>query len=270
MLYIVAALSAEARPIVEKYRLKRVHSLPFTLFENEDTKLIITGMGIFNAMMATSALLGHCPPKEDDLLVNIGLCAAPKSFEIGDALLIHKIEYKEHSYFPDILFEHQLNESGILSVDQPVESDLQTPVDMESYGVYKAASRFFRTHQVLFFKVVSDHFEPQCVTKELAQELISKNMPKLEQVISSARYVSKKDEIFTTDEKRLIKEISEQLTKAQSDRFVDACHYYKFHRRQPLYPKGTLHESGIKLPDEKLSKLKRSEYLERVITTLTL
>ena len=270
MLYIVAALSAEARPIVEEYRLKRVHSLPFTLFENEEIKLIISGMGILNAMMATSALLGHCPPNENDLLVNIGICAAPKNFEIGEALLIHKINYKEHSYFPDILFEHQLKESDILSVDEPVENDLQTPVDMESYGVYKAASRFFRTHQILFFKIVSDHFEPQCVTKELAQELISKNMPDLEQVLSSARYVIKKGEIFTADEKELIQEISEQLTKAQSDRFVDACYYYKFHRGQPLYPKGTLHESGIKLPDEKLSKLQRSEYLEQLIKTLTL
>lgn len=270
MLYIVAALSAEARPFVERFGLKRVHSLPFTLFENEEIKLIISGMGILNAMMATSALLGHCPPKNDDLLINIGICAAPKNFKVGDALLIHKIDYKGHSYFPDILFEHELNESDILSVDEPVENDLQTPVDMESYGVYKAASRFFHTHQILFFKVVSDHFEPQAVTKELAQELISKNIPDLEEVISSARYVIKKDEIFTADEKKLMKEISVQLTKAQSDRFIDACYYYKFHRRQPLYPKGTLHESGIKLPDEKLSKLKRSEYLEQLIKTLTL
>ena len=264
MLYIVAALSAEARPFVERYRLKRVHSLPFTLFENEEIKLIISGMGIDNAMIATSALLGHCPPDENDLLVNIGICAAPKNFKVGDALLIHKIEYKEHAYFPDILFEHQLNESDILSVDEPAENDLQTPVDMESYGVFKAASRFLKTHQMLFFKVVSDHFEPQNVTKELAGELISKNLLNLEQVISSAKYVIKKDEIFTADEKRLIQEISEQLTKAQSDRFVDACCYYRLHHKKAL------HVSGITPPVEKLAKHKRNEYLEELIKTLTL
>lgn len=264
MLYIVIALSAEARPIVQMFKLKRVYTLPYTLFENDDVTLIISGMGIENAMMATSALLGYKPPTENDLLINIGICAAPQSFEIGEALLVHKITHQNHAYFPDILFEHPLKECDLTSVDAPVEGGVQTAVDMESYGVYKASSRFFKTHQMLFFKVVSDHFEPQNVTKESASELIAHNLPQLKYILRSAKFVAKKEELFNDDEKKLIEEISQYLTKSQSDAFYDACCYYRLHHKQPLYA------SGIKLPDEKLLKQQRSEYLERLIKTLTL
>ncbi|MBU0633322.1 hypothetical protein KKA17_11870 [bacterium] len=270
MLYIVIALSAEARAIVQMLKLKRVYTLPYTMFENEDVKLIISGMGNDNAMMATSTLLGHLPPCESDLLINIGICAAPKKYAIGESLLIHKITREEHSCFPDILFEHSLKESGLLTVDKPTDEEQQMPVDMESYGIYKAASRFLQTHQMLFYKVVSDHFEPHTVTKELAEELILANVKKIEDIISRAQYVMKKEKLFTTDEEELIQKISDLLSKSQSDAFVDACHYYKFHQKKPLHPKGTLHVSGIKAIDEKISKQERNKYFEQLIKTLTL
>ena len=264
MLYLVVSHSAEARPIIDSYRLKRVYTLPYTMFENDDVRLVISGMGIENAMMATSALLGHLPPKKSDILVNVGVCAAPQSLAVGEAFLAHKISYKGHSCFPDILFEHPLDESDIISVDAPAHDPLTAPTDMECYGVYKAASRFLSSHQMLFFKIVSDHFEPQNVTKELAAELVSGNIEKLRNVIDSAKFVAQKEDIFAEDENTLIKEIALHLTKAQSDAFYDACCYYRLHHKRPL------HVSGVQAPDERLSKQQRSEYFERLIKTLTL
>ncbi len=262
MLYIIVALSAEARGLIDHFKLVRTYTLPYTMFESEQIKLIVTGIGFDNAMMATSALLGHCSPSKTDMLLNLGICAAPKNFEIGEAFLAHKICYKDGFYFPDILFEHSLKESDILSVDEPASEILNLPVDMESYGVYKAASRFFSTHQMLFFKVVSDHFEPERVTKELAIELIFKNLNNLNAVLSSAEYVIKKDPLFTQEEKERINSISNYLTKAQSDAFYDACCYYKLHHKKPLH---------LSVPEkEKLSKKERSDYLESLIKTLTL
>ena len=261
MLYITVALSAEARPLIEHFQLTRTYTLPYTIFENEEVKLIVTGIGIENAMMATSALLGQFPPSKTDILINIGICAAPQSFEIGEAFLVHKISYKDNFSFPDILFEHVLKESDILCVDEPVDEILNNPVDMESYGVYKAASRFFSTHQILFLKVVSDHFEPQSVTKELAIELISKNLKNLDTILHAAAYIANKTPLFTQDEKKHINLISDYLTKAQSDAFYDACCYYKLHHKKPLH---------VETPDsKKLSKKERSEYLESLIKTLT-
>ncbi|MDD2357050.1 MAG: hypothetical protein PHX13_03960 [Thiovulaceae bacterium] len=262
MLYITVALSAEARGLIDYFKLTRTYTLPYTMFENEQIKLIVTGVGIDNAMMATSALLGLSPPSKTDLLVNLGICAAPKNFEIGEAFLAHKICYKNEFYFPDILFEHSLQESDILSVDEPARKMLKLPADMESYGVYKAASRFFSTHQILFFKIVSDHFEPLHVNKGLAIELIFKNLKNLDAVLHSAKYVINKEPLFSQEEKKLITTISSYLTKAQSDSFYDACCYYKLHQKKIL---------PVKIPSgEKLSKKERSEYLESLIKTLTL
>ena len=128
MLYITVALSAEARPLIDHFQLTRTYTLPYTTFENEEVKLIVTGIGIENAMMATSALLGQFPPSKTDILVNIGICAAPQSFEIGEVFLVHKISYKNNFLFPDILFEHVLKESDILCVNEPANEILKSPV----------------------------------------------------------------------------------------------------------------------------------------------
>ena len=264
MLYILTALSAEAKPIVEKLRLKRVYDLPYTLFENEHTKLIVSGIGSENAMMTTSALFGYAKPHPDDLFINVGICAAPANYALGEALLIHKITYKERFFFSDILFEHSLQESDLTCKDIAVDTLQNTPVDMESYGVFTAASRFLDTHQILFFKVVSDHFEPSSVTKELAHELISKNLVKFQEIISASKSIRVQKELFDIEEKKLIEAISLSLTLSQSNAFYDACCYYKLHHKKPL------HVSSITPPQTKLSKLQRSGYLEQLIKTLTL
>ena len=268
MLYITTALSAEARPLIEHYKLTRIYSLPYTMFENEEIKLVITGMGMENAMMATSAFLGYFHPKKDDIFLNIGICAAPKEFSISEAVLAHqltcKTPQKEHSYYPDILFEHNLRESELLCVETPVQKPLYAPTDMESYGIYKAACRFFDTHEMLFFKVVSDHFEPLHVNKELATELIQNHLPSLESIIHSAKYVSKAKPLFEKEEDHLIEAISTSLTKSQSDAFYDACCYFKLHYQTDLQ------KSGITIPQTKLTKQGRSEYYEQLIKTLTL
>ena len=274
MLYITVALSAEARGLIDAFKLTRTYTLPYTMFENEQVKLVVTGVGEENAMLATSAFLGHFVPKKNDVFINVGICAAPKEFAIGEALLAHKLicsvsqRLKTLSYFPDILFEHPLAECELLCVDTPASSPLKMPADMESYGVYKAASRFLDTHQILIFKVVSDHFEPLHISKELATQLIVKNLQNLQNIIHSAEFVINKKPLFTSEEERLIHTVSELLTKSQSDAFYDACCYYKLHHQKALHAKCPL---GIELPSsEKLSKKERSEYLEQLIKTLTL
>ncbi len=268
MLYITVALSAEARPLIDTFKLTRTYALPYTLFENSDIKLLVTGVGLQNAIMATSAFLGHFSPNEDDLLLNIGICAAPQSFEIGEAFLVHKLtckvpyESKNQVYYPDILFEHPLKESDLLSVDESMDIAQELPVDMEAYGVYKAASRFLNTHQLLFFKVVSDHFEPLHVSKESATSLIQNSMNALQNILHSAKYVTKKDSLFSQEEQESIDAIANYFTKSQASAFYDACCYYKLHHKKPL---------DLKTPSqEKLSKKERSIQFESLVKTLTL
>ncbi len=186
MRYIICAFNGEARPFIDHFKLKRIHDLPYPLYQNENTLLIITQMGYENALMATNTLMGYRPPKGEDILINIGVCAAPKSYVIGELLIIHKINYKTDSYYPDILFQHNFKESDLLSVDTIQSSMHNLPVDMEAHAIFSSAPHFMQTHQMLFIKIVSDHFEPKNVKyKELTQS-IRKRVPDIETLIAKA------------------------------------------------------------------------------------
>ena len=157
MIYLITALDAEARAIIEHYRLKRVFPLPYTLYEGENTLLLVTGRGKTNALMAVSALLGWRRPSSEDTLINVGICGAPNSFSIGEPLLVHQITDGERRYYPDILYSHSLRETSLICVDTPQAFPCEAPVDMESAGIFCAASKFFKLHQMAFLKIVSDH-----------------------------------------------------------------------------------------------------------------
>lgn len=164
MLYIVTALKSEAQAFVEKYRLTKKSSHSYTIFENDDIRVIVSGVGTESAKKASEYLLKKFALCDDDVLINMGICAADKKYEIGTLLNIGSILYGEASYV--------LNESSLLAiscVDEEISDDLYDIADMESFGFYEATEGFKNRY---IFKVVSDNFEPRKVTKEGTKKLI--------------------------------------------------------------------------------------------------
>ncbi len=261
MLYFIIAHSAEAQPVIQHFKMQRVYKFSYTMFEADNVRLIICNAGIDNAMMATSVLLAHYIPTNNDLLINIGICGAPG--EIGTMLLVHKITHNHHSYFPDILFKHDLQEISLKTVDMPSANISDNAVDMEAYGIYKAASRFFKAHQMIFLKIISDNFQPESITKETAKKLISSKTAIMQNTINQALNVFKKDDILSSQEIELIKIIAKKLTKTQNDALLDACRYYKLHYKKPLP------QIDIQPFMTKTTKQQRSTYLNELIQILT-
>ncbi len=260
MKYIITALDAEARVLIESYSLKRCFDLPYTLYTNEETFLLVCGMGKINALMATSALLGYRIPKEGDLLINIGICGAPEHCEIGETLLVHQIIDNERHYYPDILYSHPLRETSLLCVDAPQSSPSEFPVDMESSGVFLAASKFFKLHQMAFLKIVSDHFTPEKVTKEGVIDLVRSNLNIIEDLFDSLKTLQPPSSLFNEEEQNRIETFKKYFTKSQGDALEDALCFFRLKN-----PMGT-----ILLPcDVPNSKRERSILLEECITTLT-
>ena len=183
MRYIICAFSGEARPFLDYYNLKRIQDLPFPLYQNDNTILIVTHMGYENALMAVSALLGYRPPSANDILLNIGVCAAPEDFEVGELLVINKIHYKNYDFHPDILFQHSFRECALLSVDTVQDVMHTLPVDMEAHAVFKAAKRFIKSRQMLFVKIVSDHFDPKGTQKNRMTQSIQDHLQHIETLI---------------------------------------------------------------------------------------
>jgi hypothetical protein len=261
MIYIITALHAEARPFLDRYRFKRNDALPFALYESDTILLGVTQSGYDNAMIATAALLGYRPPTENDVLLNIGICGAPQAYEIGTLLLIHKIIHNNHSYYPDMLLSHPFEESDLESVKKAQDEHHALPVDMEAYPIFKVASRFMQLHQLLFIKIVSDHFEPERVTKELVLELIGTKMPQIEGLIHALSHLFDKTPLYELQEQMLIDAYKSQLTQSQQSQLDDALCYFRLKERRPLH---------VSLFDTKHLKHKkeRGEAFEQLISTL--
>ncbi|ADN10060.1 hypothetical protein [Sulfurimonas autotrophica] len=166
MLYIVTALKPEAQAFVDKYRLKKNKLQNYTLFQNKNIKLIISGIGVSNARLATQTLINNFDITDDDIYLNVGICAAPKSHSIGELIEVGEIIYKDTSYLLGA------DKQTLTCKDEEVASEQATIVDMESYGFYDAVFHNPAIKKFHILKVVSDHFEPKKVTKEGTKSLL--------------------------------------------------------------------------------------------------
>ena len=234
MKYLIVALGAEARPFLDSAPFIKRNVLPFALYEADDMLLCISGIGYENAMMATAALLGYRAPSPNDILLNYGICAAPMQYDIGELLLIHELTCNHVHLYPDMLIKHPFHEASLLSVDAPCAIPQDIPVDMEGFAIFKTASRFMQLHQMLFVKIVSDHFDPQRVTKEHTHHVIAPHIEALQMLMSHQSHAIYQPPLFNQTQRARIDALKHHFTKAQQDRLEDALHYYQLRHHEAL------------------------------------
>ena len=166
MIYIVTALKPEAQAFVDFHKLNKSKLGTYTLFSNANVKLIISGLGSINAREATQTLINHFDITDDDVYVNVGICGASKTYAIGELLEIGSIVYEEQVYSFDT------NKKEILCIDKEASTQIHEIVDMESFGFYDAVVHSPAIKNFHILKVVSDHFQPEMVTKEKTKTLL--------------------------------------------------------------------------------------------------
>jgi len=150
LIYILTALKSEAQAVVDRYKLTRDK-------KNDELSLFISGVGAQN--MFTKAKMVRELMSDDDIIVNIGICGASKEYKIGQLV----DGFKEN----------------LTCVDCEVSQDEgYTLVDMESSGFLEATEGLQKRY---IFKVVSDHFEPERVTKEGTKALIFNHIDEIMQ-----------------------------------------------------------------------------------------
>ncbi|WP_321777296.1 hypothetical protein [Sulfurimonas sp.] len=141
MLYIICALKSEAQAFVDKYKLTKSK-------QNSEVTLIVSGIGRESMFNASKKILPQM--SKTDIIVNIGICGANKSYKIGQ------------------LIDGFAN--NLSCVNEAVTNDsIYELVDMESAGFIQATKAIKNRY---IFKIVSDHFEPHKVTKEATKQLI--------------------------------------------------------------------------------------------------
>jgi purine-nucleoside phosphorylase len=167
LLYIVTALKSEAQAFVDKHKLRPTKLSGFNVFTSDSIMLIVSGIGVTSSAHATQALINHYDITDEDIYLNIGICGASEQYDIGQLLEIGTIIYNNKSMPLQSTSPAQLN-----CVEHEISDNTYDIVDMESFGFYDAVihSPAIKNYHVL--KVVSDHFEPQKVTKETTKSLI--------------------------------------------------------------------------------------------------
>lgn len=255
MIYIICALEIEARAIIEHFRLKKSSQFAFVTYKNDEIVVAISGIGRDNAIIATSAICGFYAPKPSDIIINIGICGGGD--EVGRAFLIHKIIDRDRDYYPDILFSHALVESSIECVGSSIESPQNHLVDMESGGVFVAASRFFKLHQIAFIKIISDNFNPQGVTKELVDNLMRQNLVPVLETIESLKNSTIKNQIFSDDEQHSIDRVLGFFSVTEQNRLKNSIYFYRF--------RDSARELYLDI-DEPKNKRERRELYEKLIS----
>ncbi len=155
----VFALFMEAKPFIAELGLKK-YSIPspFSLYQNDNHQLIISGIGKKNAANAVSFLHGRRTSKNSPWL-NIGL-AGHGDAPLGKAFQIARFTDEQDGYtgYPPQVFKTPLPKTSLLTCNQPT-SDYQkeTAYDMEASAFFETANQFSTSELVQSVKIISDN-----------------------------------------------------------------------------------------------------------------
>lgn len=189
---IHTALAAEARPIIDRWRFRRIDaSRRGSVYHSEmiDACLIVSGTGCLKTASAVSAILATDP--EIEMALNIG-CAGilDTAVDLGTTFLIHRLTdvSSGHSYHPDILYRHCWRENVLTTYGRPVrgEDDPEGLVDMEGLGFFVAAQGFLPLHRIAVVKVVSDHLDVSRVEPKQVSMWIENQLDQVESLLETA------------------------------------------------------------------------------------
>ena len=165
MLCLIAALAAEARPLIAHYRLRALDGHPYRVCAGEQTRLIVSGVGKVAAAAATAylrALIGDAPAA----WLNIGIAGHGRQ-AVGTALLAHKVvdAASGKPFYPTFTAPPPCRTTLLHTVDRVQPATGEAAYDMEASGFCAVAQRFATSERVHCLKVVSDN--PQCPPEHL-------------------------------------------------------------------------------------------------------
>ena len=227
MILLTCALPLEAKPIITFFQLKQICSSPFSIWENDYMRLIISGVGKNLSAAASAYLFGISDEKKVKGFLNIGL-AGHNNFPIGSMAIAQKIMDKtsQKTFYPSFVFDITIPSFDLMTVDQ-VEKEYRSSClyDMEAFGFYEAASCFFPIDLIYSIKIISDNAEKTCDSPEELSDLFKPHLPVIQsfihQMIDFSSQFTNDDFVipsfftehwkFTHAEKHLLKELLTKL-----------------------------------------------------------
>ncbi len=157
----VIALSCEAAPVRERYKLQRVQGGPFPVYRSTcgGHWLVESGIGRSNAAAAVMHLHHVSQAPRHAAWLNLGI-AGHRDLPLGEARLINQVVEQStgRTFYPVQLFTPPFLRASLTTVDQVAEGMTDDGCyDMEGSAVLDLASRLSSPELVALVKLVSDH-----------------------------------------------------------------------------------------------------------------
>ena len=167
---IHTALFAEAKPLIEYFKMQCLQKKPYRIYTKNHLLLVVSGMGAKNTLHVESVLKRFCINKA----INIGIAGCKdKNIEIGSLFCINHIL-------------NDINTTNITSVTKPSGHDIgleTTLVDMESSSFLNICQKVLKPEDIYIFKVVSDYLDTTIPEKKFVENLIKNSIKKWEKYV---------------------------------------------------------------------------------------
>ncbi len=203
-LCLIAALPAEARPLISHFRLNSIQHEHLRLYRRDHIYLLQCGLGKLNAAASTAAMLQALPNVQ--AVVNVGIAGSDNPLDT--VLLAHAVQdaATEKLWYPHLPPVKQVPDTltvKVTSVDKP-SSDYQadTAFDMEASGIFTAATKVLDLAFIHSLKVVSDNKESdiQNINSESVEANINRAIPSLNHLLQALPF----DALADTDDVSLL------------------------------------------------------------------
>lgn len=158
MINLVCALQCEAKSLIKYYGLRGITDTIFRLYEKNEIRLVVTGIGKINTAAAVAYLHARFEERKNQVWLNIGV-AGHAYAEPRDFFLVNKSEDAASGlrYYPAVL-TNKWKTAPLITVDQPEKMfACDALYDMEASAFFAVANRFSSAELVASIKMVSDN-----------------------------------------------------------------------------------------------------------------
>lgn len=178
MLIWVCAMHCEAKPVIDFYRLKKMHDeRAFDIYRGDGMICVVSGIGKIASATASAWIAARCGGETPLAWINLGVAGAAEH-EIGELFLLNKVIDADNgqSYYPVPVFASSLATSTCLTLSQPGDDYQKDSLfDMEASGFMYSALRFSSAELTQGLKIVSDNRRQQ----------IGKNRQRVSELVQS-------------------------------------------------------------------------------------
>ncbi len=161
LLYFFIALACEAKPLIQKYALKKLSQQhPFELYSNGEILAIITGVGKVAMAGAVTYSMALFQNTQNPVLINLGI-AGHKSKSLGSMYLADKIidaENGKKKFYPQFVGDFPVPSVNLITLLKPhTEYSIDGLYDMEAVAFFEMAIKFSSSELIHCLKVISDN-----------------------------------------------------------------------------------------------------------------